>query len=159
MIVLGIDPGRNGAAALLVGTELQEVHGLPDTLPALEALLLRDLPAVAGVVLEKPIAMPHQSVRSTATVFRGFGHLEALLGVKGCPVLQVAPSKWKKTLDLGPDKTAARNMAGQLFPDAAHLFARVKDDGRAEASLLAWWGRNQIKEKEGTGYDTGNHRH
>jgi hypothetical protein len=26
-----------------------------------------------------------------------------------------------------------------LFPQYAHLFSRVKDDGRAEAALMAWW--------------------
>jgi hypothetical protein len=31
-------------------------------------------------------------------------------------------------------------MAMRLFPGDAHLFQRVKDDGRADAALLAWWG-------------------
>jgi hypothetical protein len=31
-------------------------------------------------------------------------------------------------------------MAGLCFPVDADLFKRVKDDGRAEAALLAWYG-------------------
>jgi hypothetical protein len=31
-------------------------------------------------------------------------------------------------------------MPAGLFPHQAALFKRVKDDGRADAALLAWWG-------------------
>jgi hypothetical protein len=37
-------------------------------------------------------------------------------------------------------KTASRERAQLLLPNYADLFARVKDDGRAEAALLALWG-------------------
>jgi crossover junction endodeoxyribonuclease RuvC len=51
----------------------------------------------------------------------------------------VRPAIWKRALGLGKDKEAARLRAMQLFP-AADL-RRKKDHGRAEALLLAWWGR------------------
>lgn len=38
------------------------------------------------------------------------------------------------------DKNQARARAMALFPAAAKLFARVKDDGRADASLIAFHG-------------------
>jgi hypothetical protein len=38
------------------------------------------------------------------------------------------------------DKGAHRAAAQNLFPQQASAFARVKDDGRADAALLvAWW--------------------
>jgi hypothetical protein len=33
-------------------------------------------------------------------------------------------------------------MAANLWPDKADLFKRAKDDGRAEAALIAHWGRS-----------------
>ena len=32
-------------------------------------------------------------------------------------------------------------MSCERWPTEAHRFARVKDDGRAEAALIAEWGR------------------
>jgi crossover junction endodeoxyribonuclease RuvC len=59
----------------------------------------------------------------------------------------VTPAQWKFGVGLnavsGQDqkarKNASREKAIELFPQYADLFARVKDDGRAEAALMAWW--------------------
>lgn len=51
-------------------------------------------------------------------------------------------SRFKKLLaDMRQDKGASRVRAQQLFPNAAAQFAMVKDDGKAEAVLLAEYGR------------------
>ena len=52
----------------------------------------------------------------------------------------VRPNIWKREAAVPADKNAARMMATRLWPDHSNLFARVKDDGRAEAALLAKWG-------------------
>lgn len=53
----------------------------------------------------------------------------------------VRPSIWKTQLGLtGQDKSASRNLAARLFPAYSEFFKRVKDDGRAEAVLLAYYG-------------------
>jgi hypothetical protein len=33
--------------------------------------------------------------------------------------------------------------AAECFPAYAHLFRRVKDDGRADAALIAFWAATQ----------------
>jgi crossover junction endodeoxyribonuclease RuvC len=43
------------------------------------------------------------------------------------------------------DKDAARMRACQLFPSAANMLERKKDDGRAEALLIAEYGRRTLK--------------
>jgi crossover junction endodeoxyribonuclease RuvC len=43
----------------------------------------------------------------------------------------------------GADKTASRRLACQKWPAFSHLWARVKDDGRAEAALLAYFGSKE----------------
>lgn len=66
------------------------------------------------------------------------GQLEQALACSGIPYAAVAPAKWKRALGLiGGDKSDSRKLACKLFPQYQHLFARVKDDGRAEAALLA----------------------
>ena len=47
--------------------------------------------------------------------------------------------------DMGKDKDASRLRAIQLFPVVANRLDRKKDDGRAEALLLAEYGRRLRK--------------
>jgi crossover junction endodeoxyribonuclease RuvC len=42
-------------------------------------------------------------------------------------------------MHLSADKGESRRRATQLFPDYADQWTRVKDDGRAEAALLAFY--------------------
>ena len=82
-----------------------------------------------------------------------FGHATGLIAgmavALGIPRRAVPPSVWKKSYGLkGTDKAAkkaaSRIAASQLFPKQAHLFARVKDDGRAETALLAHYAATRI---------------
>lgn len=58
----------------------------------------------------------------------------------GLRVTEVRPGSWKREMSISGDKDEARRRACELFPTWASYFARVKDDGRAEAALLALWG-------------------
>ena len=53
----------------------------------------------------------------------------------------MTPPSWKRLVGIPPGrdgaKDAARSEAARRWPDKAGLFARVKDDGRAEAALIA----------------------
>jgi crossover junction endodeoxyribonuclease RuvC len=60
------------------------------------------------------------------------------------PYSLVIPQTWKKALGVPADKNAARARACQLFPNMASKFARVKDDGRAEAALIALFGYRDL---------------
>ena len=90
-------------------------------------------------VLEKLHAGPVMGRVTIAKMFEVYGTLKGALQWRDIPFQEVRPSKWKPALNLSGDKNASREMAMQLWPDQAHLFKRVKDDGRAEAALLAWW--------------------
>jgi hypothetical protein len=48
---------------------------------------------------------------------------------------------WKKALALDSDKQKSLDLARKLWPDAP--LKRQKDNGRAEALLMAYWLRNQ----------------
>ena len=52
----------------------------------------------------------------------------------------LTPPVWKRAVGIPPGKDgakdAARSEAIRRWPGQAELFARVKDDGRAEAALI-----------------------
>ena len=52
----------------------------------------------------------------------------------------VLPQTWKKALTVPAAKDGARARASVLLPEHSHLWRRVKDDGRAEAALIAVYG-------------------
>ena len=70
-----------------------------------------------------------------------FGGAIALAERFNCPWHLVTPQAWKKSLKLTSDKQQSLDMARQLWPTAP--LDRQKDNGRAEALLLAEWLRRQ----------------
>ena len=91
-------------------------------------------------VLEQVSAMPGQSAPATFRFGQGYGAIEMALAAHQIPVKYVTPSVWKKHFKLSKDKGASRGLATRHFPQHADAFARVKDDGRAEAALIALYG-------------------
>lgn len=151
---IGIDPGLSGAVAIVDEDGALEVVDAPvvvvkntrrDYLVAnMAGLLLNHVvhgPVVAA--LEQGIPMPRQASNTTYLMGRGGGLWEGALSALGIPYDLVPPQKWKKALGIPPksDKGASRMLAARLFPANADLFARVKDDGRAEAALIAEYRR------------------
>jgi len=64
------------------------------------------------------------------------------LTVLGIPFTFVSPSVWKRAMGLnGTDKEFARTRAKHFFPTAE--LHRVKDHNRAEALLIAAYGRGK----------------
>jgi len=145
---IGIDPGASGAIALLVGRELVSVHDMPtvtvernkaqkrQVCPAGLSLLMQQLSPHKAIV-EKVSAMPGQGVSSMFSFGRSVGIIEGVLAAKQIPVTFVTPQSWQKQSGAAKGKDGSRQRVMELFPSQAHLFARVKDDGRADAVLIA----------------------
>jgi hypothetical protein len=51
------------------------------------------------------------------------------------------PSAWKRTMRVNADKDGCRARASAMWPRSSKEWALAKDDGRAEAALLAEYGR------------------
>jgi len=68
----------------------------------------------------------------------------------GVPVTFIAPAAWKRQVGIKPGKEgakdAARSEAIRRWPAQAALFARAKDEGRAEAALIGAAGITRSKE-------------
>ena len=150
--IIGIDPGAAGAVAILENGRLTQVFDMPvveitvggkakrRVAPELLASELRlyNLADTIAVV-EQVGAMPGQGVTSMFAFGQAYGLVLGVLAGLWIPTTTVTPATWKKALKLNTGKDGARAKAAQLWPAQADQFKRVKDDGRAEAALLAYW--------------------
>jgi crossover junction endodeoxyribonuclease RuvC len=158
VIYIGIDPGLNGAVAviaeagnpLVFDTPTMVVSGVKEKRvynTAAMAVLLKPYGRMGMrdtlVILENVHSMPKQGVASSFSFGQGLGMWQGIIAALGLPLEMPSPQRWKKEMlaDQGKEKAAARFKAMQLFPAIAAQFARVKDDGRAEALLMAEYGR------------------
>jgi crossover junction endodeoxyribonuclease RuvC len=150
MRILGVDPGAYGALALLVDGVFVAVHDMPivrirrgkTDKAEIEgfalARLVRELAPTIGVV-ELVGGMTGQSASAAFNFGRSAGAPEYILQALGVRTERVSPVRWKKALNVKPGKDDSRFTAMKLWPSSAGLFARKKDDGRAEAALIAHW--------------------
>lgn len=146
MAIVGVDPGIAGAVALLDGRgDVLDMPANPrdlwDSLSAWRADY-HDLHAY----VEKAQPMPRQGVASTFKTGYGYGVIIGLLAGLGIPYETVTPAVWKRKMGLwGRDKEASRALARQYWPTAS--LGRVRDHGRAEALLIAEYGRRERNER------------
>jgi crossover junction endodeoxyribonuclease RuvC len=162
MMFIGIDLGLSGAAAMINGaTRDMQVADLPtvdsDAGRRLHGRLLLDMirawvPAgeVCFATVEDIRPRPGDrgghgnTMHSQGSLMRSRGIVEAVLDIQGAQVLWIWPQKWKRQYGLiGEGKNTSREVAARMFPALASAFARVKDDGRAEAMLLAYYGMRE----------------
>jgi crossover junction endodeoxyribonuclease RuvC len=155
-LYVGIDPGLGGAIAVLTDEQYHvldtpvswvtvgkkqrrryDVHRIWEVLQGLPV----EGSAVAFAALEQGIAFPGQHCVATFSTGKGEGLWEGLLVARGFRLQVVPPNVWKATMLKGTsrDKSAARLVAQRLFPLAD--LAQRKDEGRAEALLLAQYAK------------------
>ena len=155
MYIYGIDPGYTGAIAILdTHASTLKIFDMPVAkntkgktdlnMPALAEILLPWTHAPSMAVIEKVHAMPGQGVSSVFRFGECFGAIRMAVAGHRIPERYVSPAHWKKHFGLNRDKGVSRNLATQRFPNMAHMFKRVKDDGRAEAALLALYGQEKL---------------
>ncbi len=153
MIYCGIDPGLQGAIAMiyengkvtLIDTPIMETtkggKSKNDYLPGQMAEILRNH-ARCHVFVESVHAMPGQGATSMFRFGYGCGLWDGIIAALGIPLTKVTPQAWKKELMAGmKDKDAARIRAQELFPACVKDLSRKKDCGRADALLIAEFGR------------------
>jgi crossover junction endodeoxyribonuclease RuvC len=146
--ILGVDPGQGGALALLATEgDTIAVHDMPvvalksgsEISEAMLADLVRELkPDLCWI--ERVHSMPRQGVASSFKFGLAYGLVRGVVSALGVPVHLVTPNEWKREFRLSVDKQQARVLAARMFPGQAKLFSRVRDDGRAEAALIAVFG-------------------
>jgi hypothetical protein len=139
-LYIGIDPGKTGAIAVMDADDMSvRVFDMPGTIEEKRAIL-SEIGSVRCAWIEKPFFPRMIGIKNAVTIAQAYGEMKACLFFAGIPTNEVLPAAWKKQFGLSTDKDASRAYASSVFPDQAHLWARKKDDGRAEASLLAYYG-------------------
>lgn len=159
LVFAGIDPGKSGALAILqpdnhvdfFDVPLIEVRGKAGSVAygdwQTKWSLALAFASVDCVVIEDVASRPGQGVSSMFKFGRTLGFAHAIvLGIRPRPSVEfVTPAKWKAKLGLlNSSKGASREKAIALYPNTESRLMRVKDDGRAEALLLAHYGRLQL---------------
>ena len=136
-LYIGIDPGKTGAIAVMDGDEMTvRVYDMPGTIEEKRAIL-SDIGSVKCAWIEKPFFPRMIGIKNAVTIAQAYGEMKACLFFAGVPTNEVPPAMWKKHFGLSTDKDASRAYASSVFPDQSNLWARKKDDGRAEAALIA----------------------
>jgi len=145
MNIMGIDVGMNGGLALYDGEELL-VWSMPthqrsktNRLDGHEIKRIVTAYKLDHAYIEQVNAFG-MGVSSAYNFGFGCGVIEGVLAACDVPFTYVTPQKWKKELSVPANKDAARMRASQLLPKFAHTWQRKKDDGLAEAALIALYG-------------------
>lgn len=155
-MILGIDPGKNGAMAFLSSKGICVVD-MPNSIPAIvEAIRKNHDPQTDSLrfaVIEDVGAMTYidasgkkrgQGAQASFNFGFGAGVLHGVLAALGIRVYSVKPATWKLAYGLSSNKDESRALAVKKFPNLASQLARKKDDGRAEAALLALFGEERF---------------
>lgn len=144
MLIVGIDPGFSGAWGMIDHHgkywscgDMHNNKSVIDTRAVYAEMLQARDGQDCEVVIESVHAMPGQGVSSTFKFGMAFGAALALAERLGTTVHLVSPRQWKKSLKLDSDKDKSLLLARELWPNAP--LKRKKDNGRAEALLMAYW--------------------
>ena len=156
--IIGIDPGLSGAVAVLTGSDSLRILDMPTVTVERNGKSKRQVSASelaeiiytlksddCHVFVERVGAVSGQGVTSVFSFGRSFGMIEGILAAFKLPVTYVAPATWVKAIGRGQGKDASRARAMELFPNNQADFKRVKDDGRSDAALIAYWGKHHAR--------------
>ena len=160
MILIGIDPGKNGAIAVmdLIGCRMSVFDmpiipvGSSKSRTEVDGRAIADMVPEGDVIcyIEDVWSLPHDGHVGAFNFGDKYGAVKGVMAALDVPLFRILPATWKKKMGCPADKNGARKLAMKLFPAFVDDFARVKDDGRAEAALIALYGAlkggNEIKE-------------
>ena len=145
MTYIGIDPGKDGALAVIIDSGKASI--VPFDQDAYRLVLrqfcMQARMAQTRAVLEHDGAMPGQGVTSMFSFGENFGYIKGLLEAFEIPYELVRPQRWKKEFGIS-GKNQSVEVCKRLFPGVSlRRTERCKKDhdGMAEALLMAEYAR------------------
>lgn len=149
MIYIGIDPGKDGAMAIIYSDRDIHIHVFEIEAYRfyLEEIYECELQNQTKCCLERVGAMPGQGVTSMFKFGENFGFIQGLLTAYSIPYELVTPKKWKKEFQITGDKNSSIAVCKRLFPGVSlRRTDRCKKDhdGMAEALLMAEYARRRL---------------
>lgn len=124
MIILAIDPGKNGSIAVLNGKNLM-LKKMPQTPKEIYDFLKKFSNADCVCYLEKVGGMSNNGGSRAFNFGMNYGFINMALLVTGIKIITVTPQKWQKHFQLGTKASCAtgtiwknklKAKAEQLFP-------------------------------------------
>ena len=110
---------------------------------SLQVMLLNALQGrPARAYVERVGSMPGQGVASSFAFGLGYGSILSVLQASLISMALVTPAVWKRSYGLGTDKHASLHKARLMWPRAD--LRLIKHEGRAEALLIAEYGRRHM---------------
>ena len=163
VIHIGIDPGQTGAIAFLTDNA-EYVLDFSETGKTIEWMMSAGQNSGAVAILEAQF--PHkqtnkknddgsdvwQGAMSTGKLMTNYGRWQGRLEMAGIPFQEVHPSTWRAALCKGhplyrvkgKSKELSLEVAKSLFPGMSQHLKRKKDHGRADALLIAYYGKKYL---------------
>ena len=153
MLIIGIDPGINGAICFFENGEVKEILDMPNMAegkknkrqingPQIYNEISKRITNISKkevvVVIEQVAAMPGQGVTSMFNFGQSFGVLKGICSAMQLSMHFVRPAKWKKYFNLiKTEKDASRTKVIEIFPYISSQLSRKKDSNKADAILIA----------------------
>lgn len=156
-IIIGIDPGKEGAIAVFNGHDLSEVHKMPlyvtpqgkDMVDGVRLHWrlydIHNTTPISLIVIEEQHPRPIDAKKSIMTLGRGYGAIEtAVRLLEDVPYVQPSPQEWKKVVLKGigdKGKKATIGYVQSRFP-SCDLCQGKSDpsDGIADAVCIGYYG-------------------
>ena len=153
---LGIDPGKQGAIALLnPQCECIALHDMPANI--IETVkIIESLPSIERGFIEEPFPGGTMGKPSCMSFGIGIGELRGILAAFKIPFLMVKPQMWQRVFSVtgksrGNDSI---NQCLKVYPNPPLPLIEynkkggpVRMDGRSDALLIARWGWLQDKSR------------
>jgi crossover junction endodeoxyribonuclease RuvC len=153
MLIIGIDPGINGAICFFENGEVKEILDMPNMAEGKKNKRQINGPQIYNeiskriiniskkevvVVIEQVSAMPGQGVTSMFNFGQSFGVLKGICSAMQLSMHFVRPAKWKKYFNLiNTEKDSSRTKVIEIFPYISSQLSRKKDSNKADAILIA----------------------
>jgi hypothetical protein len=148
-IIIGVDPGISGGIAIITTAgECLLCEPLPIVRDGslawvdggrMQSMLIDTLQGRgARALIERAQCMPKQSSQSGFNYGVGFGSLLAIFQARHIAIELISSSRWKGAMGLTAKKALSLDKARLLYPSIE--LPKAKDEGRAEALLLAHYG-------------------
>ena len=153
MIIIGVDPGINGAISIIENKKIIEVYDTPTMIDGKKNKRQVNGAQISNeiikrteniekknikVIIEQVAAMPGQGVTSMFNFGQSFGVLKGICSALQLPMYFVRPVKWKKYFNLlNSNKDSSRTKAIEAFPYFSENLSRKKDTNKADAILIS----------------------
>ncbi|XP_022890724.1 Holliday junction resolvase MOC1, chloroplastic-like isoform X1 [Olea europaea var. sylvestris] len=156
--VMGIDPDISGALALLKPNDSPQVFDSPhlkvligkgvrkrlDAKSIVQLIQSFNAPIGTTAYIEQSRPYPQDGKQGWWSGGFGYGLWIGILVASGFSVVPVPSLLWKNEFKLAGNRSSkddSRELASILFPSLSSLLKRKKDHGRAEALLIAAYGK------------------